>query len=129
MPRKTGKARKKRRGGRGKVNQLYKTFRASVLREKGGGTITELEKRRCRAAANAAYLKPPIPDEPPPAYPRRRRRRKRSAAQAREMVLASTSPAKRSDDDGQCVEEPTMTDEERGCGNMVPSMGVGSGGA
>ena len=100
-----------------------------MLNEKGGGTLTELEKQRCRAAANAVHLKPPIPDEPPPAYPKRRRRGKRSAVQACEMVCSPTSPAKRSDDDVASVEEPTMTDEERGCGNMVSSMGVRSGGA
>ena len=130
MARKKKQGRSKvRRGGRGKVNELYRKFRASALRENGGGTITEAEKLRCRGAAYAAYLKPPIPDEPPPPYPKHRRGRKRRAPQAREKAFSPTSPAKRSDDDGECEEEPTVTDKERGCGNMFPSMGVRSGGA
>ena len=39
--------------GRSRKREVYRNFRANILRKRGGGRITDEEKLRCDAAAHA----------------------------------------------------------------------------
>ena len=109
--------------------EVYRKFRAEILRTRGGGRITEEESLRCDAAAHAvvgiradpqAQVSGPLPKQRRTGAARRKKRR----GKGQETTVASsgvgcepTSPASQATELEKDV--PTVTDEEGGYGNMT----------
>ena len=109
--------------------EVYRKFLRNILRERGGGRITEEERLRCVAAAHAVVgiRADPQAEVRGPLQKQRRTgaaRRKKRRGKGQETTVASsgvgcepTSPASQATVLEKDV--PTETDEEGGCGNMT----------
>ena len=113
--------------------EVYRKFRAEILRTRGGGRITKEESLRCDAAAHAvvgiradpqAQVSGPLPKRRRTGAARRKKRRQQRRTEEEKTTVASsgvgcepTSPASLA----TVLEENvlTVTDEEGGCGNMT----------
>ena len=122
--------------------EVYRKFRLNILRERGGGRITDEERLRCVAAAHAvvgiradpqAQVSGPLPKQRRTGAARRKKRREQCRAKEEKTTVAAsgvgmepTSPVS----EATVLEEevPTQTDEEGEYGNMVPPpVGPGQG--